>query len=84
MKSQFEMLVVELVKSKRQSQNISQKELAFLMDLSIGFVGRVESPKFPAKWNLDHLNKLAEVLECSPKDFIPDNVVKERAKKKSK
>lgn len=84
MKSQFEMCVVELVKSKRQSQNISQKELAFLMDLSIGFVGRVESPKFPAKWNLDHLNKLAEVLECSPKDFIPDNVVKERAKKKSK
>ena len=82
MKSQFELSVIENVKLKRQNLNISQKELAFLMDLSIAFVGRIESPRTPAKWNLDHLNKLAELFNCSPKDFIPDNFIKERAKKK--
>jgi len=83
MKSNFELSVIEKVKLRRQNLNISQKELAFLMDLSIGFVGRVESHKFPAKWNLDHINKLAEILECSPKDFLPDKFIKEKVKKKA-
>jgi len=84
MKSQFELCVIENVRLRRQSLNLSQKELAFLLDVSIGFVGRVESTKFPAKWNLDHINKLAEILNCSPKDFIPEKFIKETPKKKGK
>lgn len=78
MKSRFEASVIESVKQRRQFLNISQKELAFLMDLSIGFIGKIESHKYPTKWNLDHLNKLAEILDCSPKDFLPEKSIKEK------
>jgi len=76
MKSKIEMFVIEKVKEKRQLLNISQKELANLMDLSIGFVGKIESPKYPSSWNLDHINKLSEILKCSPKDFLPERTIK--------
>ena len=82
MKSQFELDVIERVKLRRQKLNISQKELSYLMDLSIGFIGKIESPKYPTKWNLDHLNKLAEILNCSPRDFLPESSIKERVKRK--
>jgi len=71
MKSVFELFVIEQVKLKRQELGISQKELAYRMDLSIGFIGKIESPKYTTKWNLDHLNKLAAILHCSPRDFLP-------------
>ena len=72
MKSKFELYVIEKVKQRRQELGISQQQLAYLMDLSIGFVGKIESPKYPSKWNLDHINKLADVLQCSPRDFLPE------------
>ena len=53
------------------------------VDLSIAFIGRVESPRTPAKWNLDHLNKLAEILNCSPREFLPDHIIKEHVRKKA-
>jgi transcriptional regulator with XRE-family HTH domain len=72
MKSKFELYVIGMVKQRRQELNISQLQLSYLMDLSIGFIGKIESPKYPSSWNLDHLNKLAVILHCSPKDFMPD------------
>jgi len=81
MKSKFELFVIEKVKERRQELNISQVQLAYLMDLSIGFIGKIESPKYPSCWNLDHLNKLAEILTCSPKDFLPEKSLKSTGKK---
>ena len=76
MKSKFELYVVAKVKQRRQELDISQAQLAYLMDLSIGFIGKIESPKYPTCWNLDHINKLAEILKCSPKDFMPEKNLK--------
>ena len=76
MKSKVELYVIGKVKERRQNLGISQQQLAYLMDLSIGFIGKIESPKYPSKWNLDHLNKLADVLNCSPQDFLPERFIK--------
>jgi transcriptional regulator with XRE-family HTH domain len=76
MKSKFELYIIDKVKQRRQELGISQQQLAYRMDLSIGFIGKIESPKYSSKWNLDHLNKLAEVLNCSPKDFLPERFIK--------
>ena len=76
MKSKFELYVIGKVKQRRQELGISQQQLAYRMDLSIGFIGKIESPKYPSKWNLDHLNKLADILKCSPKDFLPERFLK--------
>ncbi len=76
MKSKFELYVIGKVKERRQQLDISQQQLAFLMDLSIGFIGKIESPKYPSSWNLDHLNTLSYILKCSPKDFLPEKHLK--------
>jgi transcriptional regulator with XRE-family HTH domain len=71
--SPIEQYVVDVVKRKRTEKGWSQKELAFRMDLSLGFIGDLENPNERAKYNLNHINELAKVFECSPKDFLPEN-----------
>jgi len=75
LKSDIESFVIKKVKEKRELLKLSQSELAFKLDVSNGFIGQVESPKYPTKYNLNHLNKLAVILGCSPKDFMPDNAL---------
>ena len=70
--TRIEQYVVDVVKKKRLEKGYSQKELAYLIDKSIGFIGDVESRKGRAKYNLNHINDLAKVFECSPKDFLPE------------
>lgn len=69
--SQIEQYVIDVVKKKRTERKMSQKELAFEMEKSIGFIGDVESPNERAKYNLNHINDLAKIFECSPRDFLP-------------
>lgn len=71
MKSKIDQFVINKVKEKRLEKDISQATLAFELDVSVGFIGNVESPKYPAHYNLKHLNQLAIVLDCSPQDFLP-------------
>lgn len=70
--SKIEQYVINAVRAKRIEKGISQRELAYLMEVSVGFIGDVENPKYRAKYNLNHLNELARILECSPKDFLPE------------
>jgi transcriptional regulator with XRE-family HTH domain len=69
----IEKYVIDIVRSKRIEKGYSQKHLADLLDLSIGFIGDIENPKYRAKYNLTHINELAKIFECSPKDFLPPN-----------
>lgn len=73
--SPIEQYVIDVVKAKRIEKGYSQKELAYLLDVSVGFIGDVENPKYRAKYNLNHINELARILECSPKDFLPEKPV---------
>ena len=70
-KSKIENYVIEKVKEKRVLNGYSQAVLAELLDVSIGFIGKTESPKYPTKYNLNHINKLAKIFNCSPQDFLP-------------
>lgn len=45
------------------------------MGLSEKFVGNVESSKTSDKYNLNHLNKIAEIFDCSIRDFFPDKFI---------
>lgn len=71
-KINIEQYVIDKVKEKRLKMNISQAELARLMEVSEGFIGNIENPNYRAKYNLNHLNELAKILKCAPKDFMPD------------
>lgn len=71
MKSKIDQFVINKVKEKRLEKKLSQKALAFELELSVGFIGNIESPKFAAHYNIKHINQLAIILECSPQDFFP-------------
>ncbi|MET4138479.1 helix-turn-helix transcriptional regulator [Pedobacter sp. UYP1] len=73
MKSDIDQYVINRVKELRLAKKMSQAHLANELDVSIGFIGMIESPKYRNHFNLQHLNKLAVILECSPKEFLPDH-----------
>jgi transcriptional regulator with XRE-family HTH domain len=76
LKSDIEAYVINRVKERREALNIAQSELAVELNVSDGFIGQVESSKSASKYNLNHLNKLAIILRCSIKDFMPDEPLK--------
>ncbi|MBE9463756.1 helix-turn-helix domain-containing protein [Dyadobacter subterraneus] len=69
--SPIEQYVIDEVKRRRVQLGISQKELSFLLDVSEGYVGLVESAKTDDKYSLKRVNDLAVILQCSPKDLLP-------------
>ena len=74
-KSAIESFAISKAKALREQANLSQSELAYQLGVSNGFIGQVESIKSPSKYNLDHIDKLAVIFNCSPKDFLPDSPV---------
>jgi transcriptional regulator with XRE-family HTH domain len=70
--SKIDEYIINAVRERRIAKGISQRELAYLLEVSTGFIGDIENPKYRAKYNLNHLNELAIILECSPKDFLPE------------
>ena len=74
--SPFEQAVIDKIREVRKKKGISQRTLAYLIDVSPGFIGNVENPKRRDKYNLNLLNRIAEALECSPKDFLPEKPIK--------
>ena len=71
-KIKIDLYVIEKVKERRIELKMSQAILAFRLGVSYGFIGQVESINYPAKYNINHLDKLAAIFNCSPKDFLPD------------
>lgn len=83
-KSKFEIEVIDKVKELRLKKNLTQDDIAMFLNASRGFIGQIESPDSVRKYNLNHLNKLAQEMGCSPKDFIPEKpVVESKGRKKN-
>lgn len=70
--TKIEQYIIDVVRKKRIEKGLSQIDIATHLDISHGFIGDVENPNYRAKYNLNHLNELAKLFECSPKDFLPD------------
>ncbi|WP_126245011.1 helix-turn-helix domain-containing protein [Chitinophaga rhizosphaerae] len=68
----IEQYVIDAVRERRKQLGISQEQLAHLLGYSEGFIANIETPKRASKYNLRHLNELAKIMRCSPKDFLPE------------
>jgi transcriptional regulator with XRE-family HTH domain len=68
----IEQYVINTIRELRIKKGISQRSLAYQLNVSEGFIGNIENPNYRAKYNLNHLNEIAIILECSPKDFLPE------------
>ncbi len=74
-KTELDLYIIGKVKELRTANNVSQAVLAIKLDVSDAFIGQIENPKHRAKYNIAHLNKLAQIFDCSPKDFLPDKPI---------
>jgi len=70
--SKIDYYIIEKVRNMRLEKGLSQMALSQKIGMSSSFVSHVESAKRRAKYNTNHLNEIAKILECSPKDFLPE------------
>jgi len=73
MLTKIEIYVINKVKELRLINNLSQADLAFKINISSGFIGKVESFKYNSKYNLNHINQISKALGISPKELLPEN-----------
>jgi len=70
--TEAEKYIVNKIKELRKAKKISQERLSIDLGYSEGFIGNIENPNQPEKYNVRHLNEVAKILKCSPKDFWPE------------
>lgn len=70
--SKIELYIISEVRKMREDKGISQMELSLKLGKAVGFIGDIEAPSKKAKYNIKHLNDIAKVFGCSPKDFWPE------------
>ena len=75
LKSKIDWFIINQVRDMRIERNLTQTHIAVHLGKSIGFVGQVESPKSKSKYNVEHINALAKLFKCSPKDFWPEKAI---------
>ena len=69
MKTEIDLYVIDKVREYRLKANHTQESLSYALGYSRTFISNYENSQ--KKLNINHLNKLAKVLHCSPKDFLP-------------
>jgi len=71
MLTEIEIYVINKVKELRLKNGLSQAELADKINVSSGFIGKIESMKYNSKYNLNLINKVAKAFDISPQDLLP-------------
>ena len=74
-KSRIDWYITCQIRELRIQKGLSQEDISLHLNISTGFIGHIESPNFRAKYNTIHLNELAKLLQCSPKEFWPEKAL---------
>lgn len=67
----IELYIISRVREVRKEKGFTQERLSLSLGKGVGFIGDIEAPSKKAKYNIIHLNEIAKILCCSPKDFWP-------------
>lgn len=70
--------VIDFVLKLRIEKSLSQDDIASILEVSRGFVSNIESQNSRAKYNLYHIDLLADYFGLSPKDFVPPKSISEK------
>jgi transcriptional regulator with XRE-family HTH domain len=73
--AEIEKYIIQRVKEIRKANNLTQEQLSLKLDKGVGFIGDIESSAKNAKYNIKHLNEIAKIFDCSPKDFWPNKAL---------
>lgn len=69
----IEQYVIDFVYKLRMEKGLRQEDIAYILGTKPSFIGNVENKSHPAKYNLKHIDKIADHFGLSPKDFLPEN-----------
>lgn len=72
MKSAIEWFIIQKVKELRKKKKMSQRYIADCLNVSQSFIRNIESEKDDTAYNIDHLNAIAKIFDCSIRDFFPE------------
>lgn len=70
--SEIDLYVINKVREIRISKSLSQAELAYMIEVSSGYIGKVESLKYESRYTLRLINKIAKAFDISPRELLPD------------
>jgi transcriptional regulator with XRE-family HTH domain len=71
--SPIEQHVIDFVIRLRNNNKLNQEDIATILGVKRTFITNVESARNRAKYNLSHIDKLADHFGLSPKDFLPQD-----------
>jgi len=74
--SAIEQYVIDYVTDLRIKRRLKQDDIATIIGVGRSFIAKVEDSKHRAKYNLNHIDKLADHFGLSPKDFLPQKANK--------
>lgn len=75
MRTPIEQYIIDRIRERREFLGITQEKLAFSLGFeSQGYISKIESssPNYDDSYNINHLNEIAKILKCSPRDFWPE------------
>lgn len=70
-KTKVEWSIVKNVRGIRKAQGKTQRDIASYFEVTPGYIGQIETEGSASMYSFDNLNELARRLECSMKDFMP-------------
>ena len=74
-KTPIDLYIIRKVKEMRIQHGYSQAVLAVMLDVSATFISDIERPEKHQKYNLYHINQLAQIFKCSPRNFLPEQPI---------
>ena len=81
--SPIEQYVIDFVRKLRVEKNLTQEDIGNIIEVSRSYIGDIESPNTRAKYNLSHINSLADYFVISPQSFLPAKAIIKGGKKKT-
>lgn len=81
--SEIDQYVIDFVRRLRTKNKIGQEEIGRIIGVKRTYITNIESLKQPAKYNLKHINLLADHFGLSPRDFLPEKPFGEKLTKNS-
>lgn len=73
----IERYIIEAVKKRRLKLGINPHRLSLELGIVHDFIRKTEAYTRGYKYNSNHLNELAKILDCSISDFYPTKYVEE-------
>lgn len=75
---EIERFIISKVREIRDLKGITQEQLSLALGKNISYISQIEAKSKTAKYNISMLNLIAIVLDCSPKEFWPEEAIKEK------